>query len=185
LQLLSYLGVLRRLEKPETVFGVSRLLPAGVFYVGFGGQAMGAGSSRDEVLEEREEARQRACQHTGRFDEQWLRIFDTRPGEAAGDQFKWKTKQDGSLSRQGTEALPASDFERLLDENEARLGEIGRRIFAGRFPVDPYRKDRQTACDYCEYRAVCRFDPWVQPYRVLRPPPKPAEAAAKPGTARA
>jgi ATP-dependent helicase/nuclease subunit B len=183
LQLLSYLGVLRRLENPQEVFGVSRLRPTGGFYVGLGGQVKG-GRSRAEVLENREQARQLACQHTGRFDEQGLRVFDTRPAATCGDQFKWKTKLDGSLSRQGTEALPSPAFAKLLDENEARLREIGGKIFAGQFPVDPYRKDRQTACDYCDYRAVCRFDPWLQPYRVLRPPSKPVQEAPKPAKVR-
>jgi len=38
--------------------------------------------------------------------------------------------------------------------------------------VDPYRKGSETPCEYCDYRAACRIDPWTHHYRVLRAPPK-------------
>jgi ATP-dependent helicase/DNAse subunit B len=48
--------------------------------------------------------------------------------------------------------------------------------------VAPFRIGTATACDYCDFRPVCRFDPWTQPFRDLRPPPKPAQdVSPKPG----
>jgi ATP-dependent helicase/DNAse subunit B len=34
--------------------------------------------------------------------------------------------------------------------------------------VDPFRKDKETACKFCDYRAICRIDPWTHSWRVLR-----------------
>jgi ATP-dependent helicase/nuclease subunit B len=45
---------------------------------------------------------------------------------------------------------------------------MGARIFAGDTVVDPYRKGGTTPCEYCDYRAICRIDPWTHRYRVLR-----------------
>jgi ATP-dependent helicase/DNAse subunit B len=44
---------------------------------------------------------------------------------------------------------------------------MGRRIFAGDVNVDPYRKGAETACDFCDYRGICRIDPWTHRFRVL------------------
>jgi ATP-dependent helicase/nuclease subunit B len=180
LQLLSYLGVLRRLGNRREVFGVAELRPAGGFYVSLSGRGR-AGRTRNEVLEADEDASRLAYRHTGRFDARWLTVFDTRPDRRTGDQFKWKLNNDNSPSKSGNEALPTKEFERLLDENEGRLLEFGRKIFAGEFPVAPFRLGSQTACDFCDFRAACRFDPWARPYRMLRPPPEPSAAGLKSG----
>ena len=181
LQLLSYLGVLRHLEKPSDVFGVARLQPAGVFYVGLCGKGEPS-PTRDDALAGQAETTRKGFQHLGRFDVACQNIFDTRPGATTGDQFRYKFKQDGSLAARGNDALPANEFQQLLDANENHLRRIGREIFAGQAGVSPFRTGSETACDYCKFRPVCRFDPWVEPYRVLRPPPKPpkAEKSRKP-----
>ncbi len=67
LQLLGYLSVLRHWPDPRPLFGVARLIPAGVFYVNLRGKYE-RGSSRAEVLAGAEEARKLAYRHTGRFD---------------------------------------------------------------------------------------------------------------------
>jgi len=48
------------------------------------------------------------------------------------------------------------------------LQELGRAIFSGVARVDPYRHGSETPCEFCDYRAACRVDPWTHPYRVLR-----------------
>ena len=46
--------------------------------------------------------------------------------------------------------------------------EMGRAIFSGEAEVDPYRKGAETPCEFCDYRALCRIDPWTHEWRVLR-----------------
>jgi ATP-dependent helicase/nuclease subunit B len=175
LQLLSYLGALRHLQNPAEMFGVVGLKPAGAFYVGLRG-ATASASTRTEALEGHERARKERYQHQGRFDAQGLRHFDTRPEATAGDQFKYRLKNDGGLTAT-SEALPSDKFQQLLDQTEQHLRRIGQEIFAGNAAVAPYRKGSETACEHCKFRPICRFDPWVEPYRVLRPPPKPEESS--------
>ena len=173
LQLLAYASVLRHLSNPRDFFRVARVVPAGVFYVGLRPQPSGQSPrTRDEAFEKSAHSRQAGYQHTGRFNSDLLRLFDNRPDAKSGDQFKYRLKNDGTLYAGSAEALPATAFGELLNSVEAHLHRIGNEIFAGQAEVSPYRKSTESACDRCKFRAICRFDPWAEPYRVLRPPPK-------------
>src|SRR5262249_49357578 len=158
----AYLGVLRHLADPQSRFDAAKLLPTGVFYVNLRGVHR-SGKTRAEVLEKPAEERAVAYQHLGRFNGQFLRYFDQR-GANQGDQFKYAKNQSGEFSRRGNEALEPREFLQLLDEAETHLRRLGRAIFAGQVKAEPYRKGNETACAYCDYRPVCRFDPWVEPY---------------------
>jgi ATP-dependent helicase/nuclease subunit B len=151
-------------EEPEK-FVALKIAPAGVFYVNLRGQYE-SGGTRDEALADAADARKRAYRHTGRFDATALPKLDSAK---AADQFNYRLNKDGSLRSNSVEALPRAEFEKLLDRVETQLREMGRAIFSGAAQVDPYRKGHETPCDFCDYRAVCRIDPWTHRYRVLRP----------------
>jgi ATP-dependent helicase/nuclease subunit B len=154
-------------EEPKN-FGALKIAPAGVFYVNLRGQYE-RGNTRDEALADADGARKLAYRHTGRFDASFLGKFDNRPNAPCGDQFNYNRNHDGSLRKGSTEALPPAEFEKLFDRIEAQLKEMGRAIFSGAAQVDPYRKGHETPCDFCDYRSVCRIDPWTHRYRMLRP----------------
>jgi ATP-dependent helicase/nuclease subunit B len=168
LQLLAYLAAARHWPDPRALLGVQPLIPAGVFYVNLRGQYE-SGGTRDEALADADDARKHAYRHTGRFDASCLGKFDNRPNAPCGDQFNYNRNHDGSLRKGSTEALPRAEFEALLGRVGAQLQEMGRAIFSGAAQVDPYRKGHEIPCDLCDYRAVCRIDPWTHRYRVLRP----------------
>jgi len=163
LQLLTYLNVLRHWTNPRGVFGVNRLIPAGAFYVNLRGEYKGGGS-RDEILSDADESRRKAYRHTGRFD---AGILDKLDRIKARDQFNYQLKKDGSLYANAAEALPREEFEKLLNGIETQLRAMGERIFSGAAQVDPYRKGKQTPCEFCDYQAACRIDKWTHRYRVL------------------
>jgi ATP-dependent helicase/nuclease subunit B len=168
LQLAAYLNVLRRWPEPKALFGVQQLIPAGVFYVNLRGK-YGRDHNRSQALANREAARKLAYRHLGRFDTATLNLLDSRPDAAGGDQFNYRKKKDGELHKRSREALDTAEFEALLDSVEANLKRMGEEIFTGVARVHPFRKGTFTACTYCEYRPICRFDPWTQSYRVLKP----------------
>ncbi len=163
LQLLAYLNVLRHWKNPQEVFGVSRLVPAGVFYVNLRGEYRGGGT-REEVLAEADVARRKAYRHTGRFD---AGVLDRLDRIGAADQFNYHRNSDGSLRKGSVEAMPRAEFEKLLDSVELQLRAMGERIFSGATEVDPYRKGTQTPCEFCDYQAACRIDKWTHSFRVL------------------
>jgi ATP-dependent helicase/nuclease subunit B len=145
--------------------GALNIVPAGVFYVNLRGQYE-SGGTRDEALADAAAARKRAYRHAGRFDASALSRLDRT---SAADQFNYRLNQDGSVRSNSVEALPRAEFKALLDRIGAQLQEMGRAIFSGAAQVDPYRKGHETPCEFCDYRPVCRIDPWTHRYRVLRP----------------
>jgi len=72
------------------------------------------------------------------------------------------------LPSNSAEAISCKEFTALLDQVEEQLRSLGAQVFTGAAAVDPYRKGGTTACDFCDYRAACRIDPWTHPWRVLR-----------------
>ena len=178
LQLLSYLNALLHLPDPKKVFGVSRISPAGVFYVPLRARP-DSGSTRMEVLDRTAAVALSAYQHTGRFDGEAILHLDNR-GLPKGDQFKFSKKKDGEFSKVGNEAMTPKAFKELLEKIAKDLRNHGERIFSGDVAAKPYRKGTDRACDWCECQAVCRFDSWIHPYNVLRKPPtEEAKADAK------
>jgi ATP-dependent helicase/nuclease subunit B len=167
LQLLAYLNVIRQWPNAREFFGPNRLVPAGVFYVNLRGRYQRS-NSRLDALAEPGEIRKRAYGHAGRFDAAALPYLDARPGARTGDQFKYRITKDGELYRNSYECLSTGEFIELLETVEANLKRMGSEIFSGRAAVSPYRKGSVTACDQCEYRPICRIDPWTHQFRLLK-----------------
>ncbi|HEX3799190.1 MAG TPA: PD-(D/E)XK nuclease family protein [Verrucomicrobiae bacterium] len=167
LQLPGYLNVLRHWPDPRSHFGVARLIPAGVFYVNLRGK-YDRGENRDEILAGVEAARKLAYRHAGRFDAEQLAHFDQRKNVSEGDQFNYRLKQDGSIHGGSHEVMTPEKFLAMLDGVETALKKMGAAIYAGDTRVDPFRRGNVTACDQCDYRSICRIDPWTHQYRVLR-----------------
>jgi ATP-dependent helicase/nuclease subunit B len=161
--LAAYINALRHFKNPRELFGVEKLMPAGIFYINLRGQFEN-GKTRGDVLAEVNESRRAAYRHTGRFDTDVLAKLDST---GVADQFNYTRNQDGSLRKGLVEAMGRAEFEGLLDRVEGQLRRIGDEIFAGVAQVDPYRKGSETPCDYCDYSAVCRIDPWTHRYRAL------------------
>ena len=174
LQLLSYLGAIQHLADGAGTPRMPELVPAGVFYVGLNLKRDSV-RTRTDARANSGKAIRRGFQHSGRFNARYLGHLDNRD-EPKGDQFRYAINNNGSFAKGRTDALDAAAFQRLLSDLETHLRRIGEAIFDGDASVAPYRKRSETACDFCAFRSVCRFDPWAQPYRVLRPAQGPAEA---------
>lgn len=166
LQLAAYLSVLRHLRDPQAVFGAEKLVPAGVFYVNLRGK-FDAGWTRAEVLRERETVRRERYQHSGRFDFAALRYLDNR-GQSPGTQFNFRLKKDGAPMANNSDLMASAQFGEMLDNVESQLARMGREIYGGAIELSPFQKGRERACDKCSYQGICRFDPWVHAFRVLR-----------------
>ncbi len=167
LQLLAYLNVVCQWTQPKELFGASQLVPAGVFYINLRGSFQSV-ENRRKALAPPEQPKDTAYRHSGRFDAQTLRILDSRKDAMSGDQFSYRLRKDGDLNKASREALTSADFEALLASVASILRDMGQKIFSGVIKLDPYRKGQNTACDQCDYRSICRIDPWTHTYRVLR-----------------
>lgn len=168
LQLLAYLNVLTQFPEPERFFPARRLVPAGVFYVNLRGAPAAAGTRR-EALENDDSRESRTFQHSGRFNQEFLKVLDVNASEPSrkGNQFRYQTKKDGTLTASSKEAMTPEDFAKLLGSVRGNVIRMATAIYAGEVKLDPYQKSGQSACALCEYQSICRIDPWTHPFRVL------------------
>ena len=102
-------------------------------------------------------------------------LVETLKGKGPFTVFAPTDEAFAKVPQEKLDALLKADFEALCEKVETHLRKYGGRIFNGEVAVAPFRIGNQTACDYCDFRAVCRFDPWTQPFRALRPPPQRAK----------
>jgi ATP-dependent helicase/nuclease subunit B len=168
LQLPAYLVALESLPEVRAELGTNLLAPAGVFYVNLRGE-FNSEKTRAEALAGPEDTLRAGFQHPGRFDASHRDKLDPRH---TAEQFR-----TGNRSR---DAMDAAAFRHLLDRTVENLKRFGNEIYAGRIAPDPFRKSSETACDWCEYAAICRFDPWTQPFRTLAKPAPTAPPDPKP-----
>ncbi len=65
--------------------------------------------------------------------------------------------KDGSLKK-ASKTLKIQDFAALSSYVNETILHLGQRMMQGDIGVAPYILEGKSSCDYCEYRAVCRFD---------------------------
>ena len=160
LQLLSYLGVLRRVNTLGQKLGAREVVPVGAFYISFARKRMAAkGRSSGESAN--------PFQHLGRFQRDHLALFDNR-GAAKGAQFRFSIRQDGEFAKNGNDGLSEPEFDALLQLVENHLRCFAIELLDGGIAIDPFSHAGVTACERCDYAAVCRFDSWTQRYRLLK-----------------
>jgi len=160
------LAALQGIEGVGELLGAEEMRPAGIFFVNLSGKYESA-SNRTEALANSSDAHKLAFKHHGRFDAEALEFLDKR-GADAGDQFAYRRKINGELRLTPKGPMPSAEFQRLLETTEKKMREFGRRIYEGDIQIDPYKLDRERACEHCEHAAICRIDPWTHQFRNLK-----------------
>ena len=56
------------------------------------------------------------------------------------------------------------EFRLLLHHIETTLKDAGKRILQGEMAIFPYKTKTETACTYCPYISICRFDKTIAGY---------------------
>jgi len=164
MQLPAYLSVLRHLQEPEKVLRFKRITPAGVFYV-----SLRAGYGRHSNRKHALAAQPEGFAHLGRFDHTHLERLDARAFlDGRADQFNYTITSSNAVGRREKDPMAPGEFLKLLDLVETHLKDFGERIYSGEAQVSPYRNGSKTPCMQCDYRPICRFDPWEQSYRALK-----------------
>jgi ATP-dependent helicase/nuclease subunit B len=79
-----------------------------------------------------------------------------------------KIKKDGDFKK-GAPILTENQFHLLRKHLHYFLQETGEDILNGNISISPYRQGKDHACQYCSYKPVCHFDPYLpeNSYRTL------------------
>ena len=168
LQLPAYLAALEQLPEVRATLNAASLAPAGVFYVNLRGE-FASEKIRSEALAEIESTERRSFQHAGRFDETFYDRLDARG-----------TKEQFKTHHTARNKMAPTAFRDLLNRAVVNLRRFGQEIYSGTVAPAPFRKGHETACTFCDYAAICRFDPWTQPFRTLSKPPARTQDELKP-----
>lgn len=63
--------------------------------------------------------------------------------------------------------MDTKTFENVQKFTMDKIKELGNEMMGGEIGIHPYQRKKKTACDFCEYREVCYFDPRINAYRKL------------------
>jgi len=66
-------------------------------------------------------------------------------------------KKDGAFTAASSIAT-REQFKMLGDYVKKQLITYGNEILEGNISIEPYKEEKRTACDYCDYKGVCGFD---------------------------
>lgn len=69
-----------------------------------------------------------------------------------------KSAKTGEIMEHRSSVAGKAQFQQLRTYVHNKLGDMGREILDGDISINPYKQGTRTACDYCEYGAVCGFD---------------------------
>lgn len=62
------------------------------------------------------------------------------------------------FGKTGTSAATREEFGALLEHAAAKAAEIGRGMVRGDIAARPYKNNKRSACDYCDYKSVCGLE---------------------------
>ncbi|WP_088186611.1 helicase-exonuclease AddAB subunit AddB [Desulfosporosinus sp. FKA] len=170
LQLLTYLSV--ALQGAEVLLNTVNPspLPAGFLYFPVLEPQLDEKSPLSP--EEAEEKKLKAVKVSGYLlaDPQVLEAMDSSFASGQSELLGLRLNKDGSF-RKGANVLTENQFAILQRYLYQALRQRGEEILAGEISLNPYRRGKSTACQYCSYRPVCHFDPFLpeNQYRELRP----------------
>lgn len=157
LQLILYIDAF--LKNSKTIFGegniTTEVLPGGIFYFNI----------KNPIVEVTEELSETAIESlifdtfkmTGLVvaDEDVIKSLDTTL-ESSSSIIPVSLKKDGSYDG-NTSVVTLEEFNEVREAVISKTKEIGRDIFNGVIKPFPYKKGKETACDYCNYNAICMF----------------------------
>ena len=75
--------------------------------------------------------------------------------------------KDGELTKYSS-AISKEQMDLLTSYVQNKIKTMGKEILEGSTIINPYEKGNYTACDYCPYKVICRFDEKCPGYRFRR-----------------
>ena len=79
-------------------------------------------------------------------------------GETTSDLVPITFKKDGSFAAKGNRVLTTADFDLLRDYTNHKIDSSLKKMTAGGLKINPMKHKGATGCDYCQYKAICKFE---------------------------
>lgn len=151
IQMLLYLlAVLRNGSKKYGNGGI--LLPAGVLYVPASLSYKDTAPANEDGEKLSESAQSKELKYSGLLLDN-EKVLDAMEKGVGGEFIPVDKNKDGKLSKSSS-VVSAEIFDRIFDSIEIRIKNMAESLYFGEIDAFPEEK----ACEYCDYRSVCRFE---------------------------
>ena len=150
IQLITYLDAISIAED---------FLPSGMLYLGLVDNIIK--SNKNMLDEDIKQEIRRKFRMNGLVlaDINIIKMMDTQLDVGASNIIPVTIKKDGEISESKSNTLKQEKFTELQEKVNKIIKEISKEIFSGKIAIEPYNYNKHTGCDYCEYKAICNFDP--------------------------
>ena len=64
-----------------------------------------------------------------------------------------------------TKQISQNQFQTLLKYANTKVDSLKDEIYQGEVNANPFKFEKATGCDYCDFKAICRFDPTIEGFR--------------------
>lgn len=150
IQLLTYMDAVCKEED---------LMPAGVFYFSLLEQMIKADKKVSE--EEIEDMIRKNFKMKGLIvaDVKIIKMNDNTLESGSSKMVPAAITKAGTVRHDWTNGVEKEEFKILQDYIYKTIKDIAKEILKGRIDLKPYNKAGKTPCEYCEYKAICGFNP--------------------------
>jgi len=153
LQLMVYL---QAVLQQAGYWGLKNTKPAGVFYFHIQDPLV----RTDQMVAEKVEQELRK-----QFRMKGLVLKDARVIQSMDCEIKGNSQvvpaainADGSV-RESSTVVAEDEWPLLLQHVDHTVAHLAQEIIRGNAAIEPYRRDKDSACTYCPYHSICQFDP--------------------------
>lgn len=142
------------------------VIPAGVLYYNITDPILEGKSDKDDI----EEEMLKSLMMHGMVNEDdpvlpaidagFLTDSGELPAKTSSIVAPFATDKDGKLKKQSS-AITTEDFDNIISYTRNNIIRMSKDIMSGKTEVNPYKKNDssgKTACNYCVYKDICRFD---------------------------
>ncbi|MFD1953362.1 helicase-exonuclease AddAB subunit AddB [Paenibacillus thailandensis] len=170
LQMLTYLDVL--LTHAESWLG-KPALPAGVLYFHVHNPLLSLSNGVSPAEAGGLILKKFKTRGLIRADGETARLMDGELDSGHSELIPVALKRDGTFYSSSSVATD-EQWDVLRSSVRRTIGRIGADISQGKVEISPYRLGGKSPCEYCDYKAVCQFDPLFDgnEFKKLRKPPK-------------
>ena len=135
------------------------LIPAGIFYFSLLEQMVKADKKISD--EEIEELIRKNFKMKGLIvaDVKIIKMNDNNLTTGTSKLVPAAISKSGEVIERWTNGVKQEEFEVLQRYIYKTIKDISSEIFSGNIDLKPYNKNGKTPCEYCEYKAICTFDP--------------------------
>lgn len=150
IQLLTYTDAICKQED---------IMPAGIFYFSLLEQMVKADKKiSDEEIEEmiRKNFRMKGLIIA---DVKIIKMNDKTLKTGSSKLVPAALTASGTVNEKWTNGVKSEEFKILQDYIYKTIKDISKEILSGKIDLKPYYKKGKTPCEYCNYKAICGFNP--------------------------